>query len=109
MAEIRLGNLYAGIPAEIPAEITETLAQGDDVRIERIISRGQHSEPGFWYEQEQNEWVLLLKGEAELRFEENDLSVRLTQGSYVDIPAHARHRVEWTEPDGETLWLAVFY
>lgn len=109
MAEIRLGNIHAGVPAELPAEITETLAQGDGVRIERIVSRGHRSAPGFWYDQEQNEWVLLLKGEAELRFEENNRTVRLTEGSYVDIPAHVRHRIEWTKPDGETIWLAVFY
>lgn len=82
------------------------------VRIERIVSRGQCSPPGFWYEQEDNEWVMVVKGEAELRFEnvpDGDRTIRLTVGMYVDIPAGVRHRVEWTTPDADTVWLAVFY
>lgn len=109
MTEIERGNFYANMPDKLPEEITQTLAQSDGVRIERIVSRGHQSESGFWYDQEQSEWVIVLKGEAELRFEENDQTVRLSEGSYANIPAHARHRIEWTKPDGETIWLAVFY
>ncbi|MGH8427200.1 MAG: cupin domain-containing protein [Gammaproteobacteria bacterium] len=82
---------------------------GTGVKIERIVSKGQRSEPGFWYDQEQNEWVVLIRGEAELRFEDGNRSVRLTAGMHVNIPAHTRHRVEWTKQDEVTIWLAVFY
>jgi cupin 2 domain-containing protein len=103
------GNLYHHIPTDLPAEITEQLVRSDRVRIERIVSKGHHSAPDFWYDQDECEWVLLVKGEARLRFEEGDRTVHLTEGMHVNIPAHARHRVEWTRPDTETIWLAVFY
>ncbi|MGH8271684.1 MAG: cupin domain-containing protein [Gammaproteobacteria bacterium] len=109
MTEIKSGNLYASIPKDLPKEITETLAQSDNIRIERIVSKGHCSEPGFWYDQEQNEWVLLIKGEAELKFEKSEQTIRLAAGAYINIPAHIRHRVEWTKPDEETIWLVVFY
>ena len=103
------GNLFPAIPASLPAEISECLLQSGSVRIERIVSRGQHAAPGFWYDQREHEWVLLLKGEAMLRFEQGNQTVHLTPGSYVNIAAHERHRVESTAADEETIWLAVFY
>lgn len=103
------GNIYAGIPAQLPDEVMQTLASGRGMRIERIVSKGHCSPPGFWYEQADNEWVLLLKGEARLRFEKGDRILHLGEGSYVNIPAHERHRVEWTADGTETIWLAVFY
>lgn len=103
------GNLFHAIPASLPAEISECLLQSGSVRIERIVSSGQHSAPGFWYDQSEHEWVLLLKGEAILRFEQGDQTVHLVPGSYVNIAAHERHRVESTAVDQETVWLAVFY
>lgn len=103
------GNLLHAIPAALPAEITECLLQSGNMRIERIVSKGHHSEAGFWYDQPQHEWVLLVQGEALLRFEQGDTSVRLTPGMYLHIAAHERHRVEWTAADQETVWLAVFY
>lgn len=102
------GSLYARIPAQLPEEITETLAAGGNVRIERIVSRGQCSPEGFWYDQEQSEWVLLIAGEAALRFDDGRM-LQLTPGMYVNIHAHERHRVEWTAADTDTIWLAVFY
>lgn len=105
-------DILDGIPALLPAEITERLASAGSVRIERIVSRGQCSAPGFWYQQKENEWVMVVKGEAELRFENDggsDRTIRLTEGMYVDIRAGVRHRVEWTRPDADTIWLAVFY
>jgi cupin 2 domain-containing protein len=103
------GNLYQNIPRELPQEIAESLVTGKGMRIERIVSNGHRSEPGSWYDQAENEWVLLVKGEAALRFEEGDRVIHLTEGAYVDIHAHERHRVEWTKEDTETIWLAVFY
>ncbi|HJV74438.1 MAG TPA: hypothetical protein VJ654_09470 [Noviherbaspirillum sp.] len=104
-----LENIFSRIPAQLPAEAVETLAQGGATRIERIVSKGQCSPPGFWYDQDDNEWVLLLRGEATLRFEKDDRTIHLVAGSYINIAAHERHRVEWTKEDTETIWLAVFY
>lgn len=106
---MQTGDLFHAIPASLPAEISDCLMQSGSVRIERIVSKGQHSAPGFWYDQSEHEWVLLVKGEATLRFEQGDKTVHLTPGSYVNIAAHERHRVEWTAADEETVWLAVFY
>lgn len=103
------GNLYRGIPAQLPQELMHTLAGAGSTRIERIVSRGHCSPPGFWYDQDEHEWVVLLKGAAALRFEQDDRLVRLAEGDHVTIPAHAKHRVEWTASDRETVWLAVFY
>ena len=79
------------------------------VRIERIVSTGQASPPGFWYDQDWGEWVVLLSGAARLRLAEEAEARRLAPGDWVDIPAHCRHRVEWTDPDQPTVWLAVHY
>jgi cupin 2 domain-containing protein len=103
------GHLYQNIPAELPDEMSACLAQSKSMKIERIVSRGHRSAPGFWYEQQDNEWVLLVKGEAELRFEKENRVVHLTEGMYVNIPAHEKHRVEWTREGVDTIWLAVFY
>lgn len=103
------GNLYHHIPSQLPQELSERLVTGSRMKIERIVSCGHRSAADFWYDQEENEWVLLVKGEATLRFEKGDRIVHLTEGTYVDIPAHERHRVEWTKEDTATVWLAVFY
>lgn len=105
---MKCANLYSNIPSQLPDELIETLASGDGVRIERIVSKGHCSEPGFWYDQEEDEWVIVLRGEARLRFED-DRAVHLSEGDWVHIPAHERHRVEWTKEDADTIWLAVFY
>ena len=102
-------SLFDNIPAELPDELIETLVAADRVRIERIVSRGQASPEGFWYDQEENEFVLVLRGSAGLRMEGEDTPRVLTPGDYALIPAHARHRVEWTDPSGATIWLAVHY
>lgn len=102
-------NLFADIPRDLPVELFETLISANGLRIERIVSRGQSSPEGFWYDQEDHEWVLLLKGAAKLRFENPDAVFELIPGTHVLIPAHARHRVEWTDPTQSTVWLAVHY
>ncbi|HSH68581.1 MAG TPA: cupin domain-containing protein [Deferrisomatales bacterium] len=105
-------SLYAGIPAHLPEELCDTLASAGSTRstrIERIVSRGHTSPEGFWYDQTQHEFVLLVKGRAGLRFEGDAEPVVLEAGEYLDIPARVRHRVEWTDPEGDTVWLAVHY
>lgn len=104
------GNLFAGIGGEKrEEELLTTLAERPGLRIERIVSTGQASPPGFWYDQDWGEWVVLLSGAARLRFAEEDEARCLAPGDWVDIPPHCRHRVEWTDPDQPTVWLAVHY
>lgn len=105
---IGLANLFDEIPESIPHEVFQTLLDAPRVRIERILSRGHASPEGFWYDQDESEWVVLLKGAARLRFEGEE-PIELRPGSFVAIPAHRRHRVEWTDPDGPTIWLAIHH
>lgn len=100
-------NLFNDLTAHLPEEIVTTLLSGTKLRIERIVSQGHVSPAGFWYDQHEHEWVVVLKGAARLRFE--DESVELRPGDFVNIPAHQRHRVEWTAPDEPTIWLAIYY
>ena len=102
-------NLFADLPSELPEEITEILAEANSIRIERIISHGHSSPKDFWYDQDENEWVAVLKGRAKLLFESEDDPMEMGPGDFVTIPAHTRHRVEWTTPGETTVWLAVFY
>ncbi|MFZ4481040.1 MAG: cupin domain-containing protein [Rhodoferax sp.] len=100
-------NLLCSIPPNLPEELVQTLLSSPDIRIERIVSRGHQSAPGFWYDQDQNEWVLLVQGEARLQFEDQTLCLKA--GDYVNIAGHQKHRVDWTAPDRDTIWLAIFY
>ena len=102
-------NLFDNIPADPPDELIEMLAAGNHVRIERIVSTGQASPDGFWYDQVQDEWVMILQGQARLLFEGDDQPLHLESGDYINIPAHRKHRVEWTSSDETTVWLAIFY
>src|SRR5208283_3543324 len=105
-AVIVASNLFADLPQPLPDELFTTLLAAADVRIERIVSHGHASPEGFWYDQDQPEWVVVLKGAARVRFE--DGIVALKPGDCIDIPAHQRHRVEWTTPEEPTIWLAVY-
>lgn len=102
-------NLFKNMPPDILQEITEKILSVENVRIERIISHGQSSPENFWYDQDENEWVIVLRGSAKLLFQEDTEEVLLNTGDYVNIPRHVKHRVEWTTPDEVTIWLAVFY
>ena len=104
---IRAGNLFASIPARAAQEAVSVLAETAGARIERIVSTGQASPPGFWYDQAETEWVILLSGSAALRFESEPEPRLLAPGEWLEIPAHARHRVEWTDAERPTVWLAV--
>lgn len=102
-------NLFAFLPSDSSREIIETLAKSDHVRIERIVSQGQSSPSGFWYDQPESEWVIVLQGAARLQFEGDPMSIDLNTGDHLLIPPRCRHRVEWTKPDELTIWLAVFF
>ena len=104
----RRGSLRAGLPAATEAdERFDLLLERPGVRIERIVSTGQSSPPGFWYDQPGEEFVVLVSGSARLRFEVGDRVLDLAPGDWVEIPAHARHRVEATQAEPPTVWLAV--
>lgn len=102
-------NIFSGVPRKLQNEICQNMVETRTCRVERIISRGQCSPEGFWYDQEQNEWVILLAGRAALRFEGVDGLVELGPGDYLNIPAHKKHRVEWTDRDEASVWLAIHY
>lgn len=100
-------NIFDSIPEHSESELFHILASSDSVRIERIVSFGQASAPDFWYDQAENEWVLVLEGSAELSIESN--LIHLKPGDYILIPAGVRHRVERTDLLVKSVWLAVFY
>lgn len=102
------GNLFTDIPARLADEQFVELLSSPHCRIERIVTRGQSSPPGFWYDQDRAEWVVVLAGAARLTIEGGAEHV-LRAGDHLLIPAHCRHRVEWTDPEQATIWLAVHY
>lgn len=105
-------NLLRDLPDARAAEIIERLAGGAKipgaVRIERIVSHGQASPAGFWYDQQEAEFVVVLAGAARLEFADGEI-MEMAAGDVVDIAPHRRHRVAWTDPSRPTVWLAVFY
>jgi cupin 2 domain-containing protein len=102
-------NIFADVPENLCDELIETILHAANIRVERIVSRGHRSPEGYWYDQDDAEWVILLKGRAELRFQGREEPVMLNPGEYIAIDRHKKHRVEWTVPDEETIWLAVHY
>ena len=102
-----IANLFTELPAQLPDERFTRLLESENVRIDRIVSHGHVSPEGFWYDQDQHEWVVVLQGAARLRFEDETVEMRL--GDFISIPAHRKHRIEWTTPDEPTIWLAVHY
>ncbi len=101
-------NLFESIPDEVSDEIFDLIIENDKVKIERIISKGHTSPESGWYDQECNEWVIVLKGEAKILIE-NKGEKYLIPGSYINIPAHQKHKVTWTKENTETIWLAIHY
>ncbi len=102
------GNIFTLIPQPLEAEIFEGIMTAENLRIERILSQGHSSPESGWYDQDENEWVMVLQGRGRLVFE-NGAEIDLEAGDYLNIPAHGRHKVVWTDPDCVTVWLAVFY
>ena len=104
-----LHNLFDAIPTQLPEELFTDIFPTEMFRVVRIVSQGHASSKGFWYDQDQNEWVMVLEGAARIRFEDRADAVEPRPGDYLTIPAHKRHRVEWTVPDQRTLWLAIHF
>ena len=103
------GNLFADVAQDTGREHVAELLRSSAVRIERIVSHGQASPPGFWYDQAWAEWVVVLQGSAGLLIDGEPAPRRLERGDFVHLPAHTRHRVEWTEAGAPTVWLAVHH
>jgi cupin 2 domain-containing protein len=89
-------NLFGDLPRDLSTEQFATILAAPAVRIQRIVSHGHASPPGFWYDQAEHEW-------------EDGETTEMRAGDYVNIPAHRRHRVEWTHPDEPTVWIAIHY
>ena len=102
------GNLFEHLPASLGEEVFTELDNSKHVRISRIVSTGQASPLEGWYDQADNEWVIVLRGEARLEIEGSGV-IHLQAGSHLNIPAHTRHKVVWTSQVTETIWLAVHY
>ena len=100
-------NIFDDVPPHLPEELFQTLLSKGSVRIERIVSHGHGSPEGFWYDQDQDEWVMVVQGAARLQFEDGLMDLK--PGDFVNIPAHKRHRVQWTDPSVQTVWVAVYY
>lgn len=104
-----IDNIFSALPESLSEELFQTLAESESVRIERIVSHGHGTPEGEWYDQERDEWVLLLTGSAGLLFEGEESPRRLEAGDCVLIPAHCRHRVAWTDSHVRSIWLAVHF
>ena len=101
-------NIFQNIPKKLEQEFFEEIVAKKGFKIERIVSFGHTTNESEWYDQESDEWVILLQGEAILSFEDEQ-DVALFAGDYINIPAHKKHRVSWTKEDTQTIWLAVHY
>ena len=101
-------NIFEDIPKPAEDEFFEKLFSKGNLTIERIVSYGHTTQEFEWYDQRRDEWVVLLKGEAVISFMDGD-EVRLKEGDHIYIPAHKKHRVSWTKPDRQSLWLAVHF
>ncbi len=106
--EREMKNILENIPADLSNEHFLDLVNTPNVRIERIVSRGHSSPETGWYDQEEDEWVMVLEGSGTLEFEDGRV-VTLNNGCFIHIPAHDRHRVSHTSEHGMTIWLAVFF
>jgi cupin 2 domain-containing protein len=107
---IKTGNLRSELPVRtLPEEVVDLLLDQSGVRIERIVSTGQTTSEGQWYDQEADEWVLVVAGAARLRIEGEAADRELSEGDWILLPAHCRHRVTWTRAEPATVWLAMHF
>lgn len=106
---MQIRNLLENLPLDSTTELFENLLQNNSIRIERIISEGHSTPPGEWFDQDSDEWVILLQGSAGLLFKEEGANVTMKPGDYVYIAAHRIHRVEWTDRSRKTIWLAIHF
>ncbi len=103
------GNLLGGLPVSPSNETFESLVETGGLLVERIVSAGHASPPGFWYDQPRDEWVMVVRGAARLSFASGEAPMELGPGDWVHLPAHCRHRVDWTTPEEPTVWLAIHF
>jgi cupin 2 domain-containing protein len=101
-------NIFSDLPTSLDQEVFEDILNRENIRIERIISQGHSAPETGWFDQDENEWVIVLTGSASLLFEGQD-EIELSAGYYLMIPAHQRHRVLKTDPEQPTIWLAIFF
>lgn len=106
---VRVRNLLGDVPSALPEELVEELVRTPGARLERIVSRGHRTPDGEWYDQEWDEWVVVLAGRARLRIEGEADVIALGAGDSVLLPARVRHRVEWTDPAVNTVWVALHF
>ena len=88
------------------------LLKSDNIKIQRIVSTGQKSDDNFWYDQDENEWVIVLEGKAILSVEEKNCKIVkhiLNKGDYINLASHTKHRIDYTDKKNKTIWLAIFY
>jgi cupin 2 domain-containing protein len=104
-----VNNLFDDVPRSLPTERVDALLDAPAIRLERIVSTGHATPPGEWYDQDRDEWVVVLRGRARLRIEGEAQERSLGVGDHLLLRAHVRHRVEWTDPAGPTIWLALFF
>jgi cupin 2 domain-containing protein len=102
-------NIFSDIPDAIPEEIFETIIEKESFRLERIVSDGQLTAEDEWYDEDENEWFILLKGSAGLLLEGDKEPLVLKPGDYLNLPGHRKHKVLWTDADEKTIWLALHY
>jgi cupin 2 domain-containing protein len=107
MAVIKPISLSKSLPEVLNEEVFETLLSRPGIHLERILSKGQKTPEGTWYDQSEDEWVLLIQGRAQLCIEGQNALVHLAAGDSLWLPAHCRHRVEWTDPNEHCIWLAL--
>jgi cupin 2 domain-containing protein len=105
---MKFSNIFEAIPNDLSNEVFQNIVSSSNIRIERIISKGHASPESGWYDQDENEWVMVIDGKATIAFE-NGTSHTLARGDYLNIPAHCKHKVSWSDPNQMTMWLAVFY
>ena len=102
-------NFFSKIPELQPGmEEIENILRHGNVRIERITGSGAVSPDGFWFDQDENEWVMLLQGDAVIEFTDGT-KTQMTAGSYISLPAHEKHRLVYTSSDPACIWLAFFW
>jgi len=102
-------NLFADIPEKLPEELEQLLASGGKFELRRIVSRGHSSPADFWYDQAEAEWVIVIKGDAVIEFDDGNVPAILTPGDHLYIPPHCRHRVSQTSSESDTIWLALYF
>ena len=105
---MKISNLFTNIPNPSKDEFFENIIKNDKVKIQRIVSHGHTSPKEGWYEATNEEWVILLEGAATLSFK-NGEDISLSIGDYINIPAHSEHKVSWTKPECNTIWLVIHY